>query len=148
MKTVKGNVIVISMDMQLPRPKDDRWLIQGTRGLYSQERNSVFMASKGPGWQKLDKYMKEYDHTWWKTMPEAGMRSQHPGIDYLEIRELLKAIREKKENAARRLRFGHHEFDRAPLGRVHCEGQRSGTGSGFHAREVEDAKTGPSVCRG
>ena len=28
-KTVKGNTIVIAMDMQLPRPYDNRWQIQG-----------------------------------------------------------------------------------------------------------------------
>jgi predicted dehydrogenase len=99
-KTVKGNVIVISMDMQLPRPKDDRWLIQGTRGLYSLERNAVWLLGKSPKpetWESFGPYQKEYDHTWWKTMPAEGMKLGHPGIDYLELRELVKAIREKRQ---------------------------------------------------
>ena len=43
-KTVKGNTIVIAMDMQLPRPYDNRWQIQGTRGLYNEQRDAVFIA--------------------------------------------------------------------------------------------------------
>lgn len=98
-KTVKGKVIVISMDMQLPRPKDDRWLVQGTKGLYSMERNAVFVLDRSPkeAWESFDKYQKEFDHTWWKTIPAEGLRgSGHPGIDYLELREFMKAIREKQ----------------------------------------------------
>ena len=43
-KTVKGNTIVIAMDMQLPRPYDNRWQIQGTRGLYNEQRDAVYIA--------------------------------------------------------------------------------------------------------
>ena len=43
-KTAKGNTIVIAMDMQLPRPYDNRWQIQGTRGLYNEQRDAVFIA--------------------------------------------------------------------------------------------------------
>ena len=47
-KTVKGNTIVIAMDMQLPRPYDNRWQIQGTRGLYNEQRNAVYIEGRKP----------------------------------------------------------------------------------------------------
>ncbi|NQV34082.1 MAG: Gfo/Idh/MocA family oxidoreductase, partial [Phycisphaeraceae bacterium] len=47
-KTKKGKSIVINYDMQLPRPYDNRWLIQGTRGLYDEARNSVYIAGRTP----------------------------------------------------------------------------------------------------
>lgn len=98
-KTANDNVIVISMDMQLPRPKDDRWLVQGTKGVYSLERNAVFLLgkSKGERWDSFDPYLQEWEHTWYKTLPpEGSAQIGHAGIDYLEMRELVKAIREKK----------------------------------------------------
>ena len=32
------------MDMQLPRPYDNRWMIQGTRGRYNEQRDAVYLA--------------------------------------------------------------------------------------------------------
>src|SRR5215469_1856913 len=48
-KTQKGNTIVVNNDMQLPRPYDNRWLIQGTLGLYSEEHNAIYLARKTNG---------------------------------------------------------------------------------------------------
>lgn len=42
-KTKRGNTIVLNNDMQLPRPYDNRWMIQGTEGVYSEERNSIYL---------------------------------------------------------------------------------------------------------
>ncbi len=48
-QTANGKTIVINMDMQLPRPYDNRWLIQGTRGLYNEQRSAVYLAGSGKG---------------------------------------------------------------------------------------------------
>jgi len=47
-RTKKGKSIVINYDMQLPRPYDNRWLIQGTRGLYNEQREAVYLNCPGP----------------------------------------------------------------------------------------------------
>jgi predicted dehydrogenase len=98
-KTSMDSVIVISMDMQLPRPKDDRWLVQGTKGVYSLERNAIFLLdkTKGERWDSFDPYLQEWEHTWYKTLPKEGLQQiGHPGIDFLEMREFVKAIRESR----------------------------------------------------
>jgi hypothetical protein len=44
---------VINYDMQLPRPYSNRWLLEGTLGVYDEEKASIYLTDKSP----------EY-HTW------------------------------------------------------------------------------------
>ncbi|MHC4596358.1 MAG: Gfo/Idh/MocA family oxidoreductase, partial [Planctomycetota bacterium] len=66
-RTKKGKSIVINYDMQLPRPYDNRWLVQGTRGLYNEQRNAVYIKDKSPKyhqWESFQPYQEKYRHTW------------------------------------------------------------------------------------
>lgn len=98
-KTRKGNTLVINNDMQLPRPYDNRWEIQGTRGLYNEQRASVYLAGVSPKevtWEPFAPYQQKYDHAWWKAMrgaPAAG----HGGTDAVEMRLFLEAVRAKSQ---------------------------------------------------
>ena len=98
-KTVKGNTIVIAMDMQLPRPYDNRWLIQGTRGLYNEQRNAVYTADfdpKGESWEPFPPYQSKYDHSLWKKSPAEKLQG-HGGVDEIELREFVRAVRAKTQ---------------------------------------------------
>ncbi len=94
-KTVKGNTIVIAMDMQLPRPYDNRWQIQGTRGLYNEQRDAVSLADKGESWEPFPPYQAKYDHSLWKDATVAGQG--HGGTDVIELREFIRAVRTKTQ---------------------------------------------------
>jgi predicted dehydrogenase len=99
-KTVKGNTIVINYDMQLPRPYDNRWMIQGTNGLYSESRNSVYVHGRSPKyheWESFDPYQEQYEHRWWKEMKQEGAAASHGGTDFLELQEFLRAVRNKSQ---------------------------------------------------
>ncbi|MFH1738860.1 MAG: Gfo/Idh/MocA family oxidoreductase [bacterium] len=98
-KTKKGNTIVINYDMQLPRPYDNRWTIQGTEGIYNEQREAVYLAGRSPEyhqWEPFASYQEQYDHSWWKTSEDIEGRG-HGGCDYLELREFLKAVRAKSQ---------------------------------------------------
>jgi len=47
-RTRKGKTIVINYDMQLPRPYDNRWMIQGTLGVYNEQRDSIYLLDRSP----------------------------------------------------------------------------------------------------
>ncbi len=99
-KTVKGNTIVINYDMQLPRPYDNRWMIQGTNGLYSEPRNALYVHGTSPKyheWESFDPYQEKYDHAWWKQTAQEAAGASHGGTDYLELREFLRAVRAKTQ---------------------------------------------------
>ena len=95
-RTKMGKSIVSNYDMQLPRPYDNRWLIQGTRGLYNEQRNAVYILDKSPQyhqWEPFDPYQEKYEHTWWKKGAQGG----HGGTDYLELQQFVKAVRNKTQ---------------------------------------------------
>jgi predicted dehydrogenase len=99
-RTHNGKTIVINYDMQLPRPYDNRWMIQGTLGIYDEDKQSVYIADKSPKyheWEPFEPYQKEYDHPWWKAFAENPEQYGHGGTDYLELQQFLKAVREKTQ---------------------------------------------------
>ncbi|MCX6622108.1 MAG: gfo/Idh/MocA family oxidoreductase, partial [Acidobacteria bacterium] len=102
-KTKNGNTIVLNNDMQLPRPYDDRWMIQGTEGVYSQEHNSVYLWRRSPKeheWEQFPPYQDRYDHSWWR--PQASVRAPgdpiaagHGGTDHILMRKFFEAVRDR-----------------------------------------------------
>jgi hypothetical protein len=96
-RTRKGKTIVINYDMQLPRPYDNRWLIQGTLGLYDEARNSVYITGRSPKyheWEPFPPYQDEFEHAWWKSMQGEG---SHGGTDPLELKLFVDAVRQKAQ---------------------------------------------------
>ena len=95
-KTHRGSTIVINYDMQLPRPYDNRWMIQGTLGLYDEARSSVYLEGKSPEyhqWEPFPPYQDEYDHSWWKSLPAEKAAAGHGGTDLLELSLFVDAVR-------------------------------------------------------
>jgi predicted dehydrogenase len=107
-KTKKGNTIVVNNDMQTPRPYDNRWEIEGTRGLYNEQRWSVFMDGIVPKgndhhvWERLEPFEKKYEHSLYKALGDPDQRKArgvfgHGEPDYLEMQEFFKAVRNKSQ---------------------------------------------------
>ena len=100
-RTHKGKTIVINYDMQLPRPYDNRWLLQGTSGIYNEQRNAIYIVDKSPEyhqWEPFPTYMDEFNHFWYEDKEwTAGLERGHGGTDYLELLLFLKAVRNKTQ---------------------------------------------------
>ena len=108
-KTHKGNTIVVNNDMQLPRPYDNRWLIQGTLGLYSEEHNALYLAketngsgssstmAQGDEWESFEPYETKFGHSLWKTIPANSPEGGHGGADYLVVREFVNAVKSRTQ---------------------------------------------------
>jgi predicted dehydrogenase len=99
-KTHQGKTIVINYDMQLPRPYDNRWLIQGTLGVYNEQRNALYLEGKSPKhhqWEPFGPYQEKYDHIWWKSLKDELPPNSHGGTDYIELREFLRAVRNRTQ---------------------------------------------------
>ncbi len=104
-KTVNGKTIVINMDMQLPRPYDNRWLIQGTRGLYNEQRNAVYLAGDGKRhaaerWSPFGPQQAAHEHKWWKGKDSVGGKygtAGHGGVDQLQLDLFFDSVRNKTQ---------------------------------------------------
>jgi predicted dehydrogenase len=95
-RTKKGKSIVINYDMQLPRPYDNRWLIQGTRGIYNEQRNAVYIKGKSPKyhqWEPFPPYQEQYRHAWTKEPALGG----HGGTDMRELRLFVRAVKNRTQ---------------------------------------------------
>jgi predicted dehydrogenase len=94
LRTEKGKTVVLNYDMQLPRPYDNRWMLQGTRGVYSEERNSIYLTGVSPAyheWEPFPPYQAKHLHPWWSKGGEGG----HGGADEVTLYQFLLAVRDK-----------------------------------------------------
>ncbi len=99
-RTQRGSTIVINYDMQLPRPYDNRWMVQGTLGLYDEARASVYIAEKSPkyhDWEPFAPYQDEHDHPWWRDLRQRKADGGHGGTDVLELELFVAAVRDKTQ---------------------------------------------------
>ncbi|AQT68740.1 Alpha-N-acetylgalactosaminidase [Anaerohalosphaera lusitana] len=93
-KTKKGKTIVINFDMQSPRPYDNRWMVQGTRGIYNEQRNALYVTGKSPqyhSWEPFPPYHNKYKHEWAK-----NAFGGHDGADGIMLTQFIKSLRENK----------------------------------------------------
>jgi hypothetical protein len=99
-RTRMGKTIVINYDMQLPRPYDNRWMVQGTLGIYDEDRSVVYLTDRSPKyheWEPFAPYQEKYDHAWWREMNASGEAAGHGGTDYLELSKFIEAVRAKRQ---------------------------------------------------
>lgn len=97
-KTKKGKTIYLTNDTVLPRPYDNRWLIQGTKGIYSHEHNAIYLEGRSPQthtWEPFEPYQAKYEHKLWKNAPANVEELGHGGPDYFELAEFVNAVRNK-----------------------------------------------------
>lgn len=69
-RTKKGKTIVINFDMQSPRPYDNRWTAQGTKGVYNEQRDAIYLTGVSPQyhtWEPFPPYHEKYQHPWAKS---------------------------------------------------------------------------------
>jgi predicted dehydrogenase len=95
LKTKSGKTLVINFDMQLPRPYSNRWMLQGTLGVYDEEKSSIYLRPNSPKyheWEPWKPYEEKYNHKWW----QADLSSQsHGGTDYVMLDQFIGSVREK-----------------------------------------------------
>jgi len=99
-RTQQGKTLVINYDMQLPRPYDNRWILQGLLGVYSEDRESVYIEGRSPKyheWEPFAPYQTEFDHAFWKAMTPKELDMGHGGTDLVELKLFVKAVREKTQ---------------------------------------------------
>ena len=93
-RTKLGKSIVINYDMQSPRPYDNRWAVQGTKGIYNEQRNAICFEGKNrrhQQWEPFGPHQKKNQHPWVETASGG-----HGGADGIMLSRFVKAIREDK----------------------------------------------------
>lgn len=93
-KCAHGETIVLFHDTSLPRPYSRGNLVQGTKGIYMEDKMSVAF---GHAWEDFSKYLedKAYLHPIWHNLDEKVLSYGHDGIDYIVIGAFIDSVRNK-----------------------------------------------------
>lgn len=105
-KCAGGETIVLTLDTTLPRFYSRGFTVRGTKGMYEEATDSVFIDSPEDAkndfvWLKeccrnAEKSEAEYEHPIWKKYIEEGVQGSHEGMDYLEFQYWLDALKNDK----------------------------------------------------
>lgn len=109
-KCARGETIVLTLDTTLPRYYSRGFTVRGTKGMYEEVTDSIFLDSPVLPDRKEDSahdfdwlkhcvgnakdYEEEYDHPVWKKYIEEGVRGGHDGMDWLEFETFFRCLRE------------------------------------------------------
>lgn len=99
-KCAKGQTIVLTLDTTLPRAYSRGFTVRGTKGLYAEDTDSVFLDgvhnssdfSWNKQWGNASQYEEKYDHPLWKEY-KGQVRGGHDGMDWLVFRAFIESVK-------------------------------------------------------
>ncbi|HOJ09830.1 MAG TPA: Gfo/Idh/MocA family oxidoreductase [Clostridiales bacterium] len=96
-KCAHGETILIIHDTSLPRPYSRAGRVQGTKGIWMEDNNSIYIEGRSPEhtWESFEDYRNEYEHPLWKEYLDLGVRGGHGGMDYLVLRAFVESVKNK-----------------------------------------------------
>ena len=96
-KCQNGETIVLNHDVTLPRPMTDMGRVQGTKGIWMSEMNSIHVDGRSPEhkWESFDPYRDEYEHPLWTRYRDFGVKEGHHGSDYLLLRDMVESVKRR-----------------------------------------------------
>lgn len=102
-KCAHGETVTLKLDTSLPRFRSRSFLVQGTKGIISEETDCVYLENdvpKEPGKHgrkehmgNLDKYYEKYEHPLWKK--DYG-DDVHGGMDNRMFDDIINCLKEGK----------------------------------------------------
>lgn len=105
-KCANGETIRLTLGTTLPRFYSRNFTVCGTRGMYEENSDSVFLDCEEHrkvewNWLKeqggnADQYVEQYDHPVWKKFLSDGVRGGHGGMDWLVYDEFAACLLEDR----------------------------------------------------
>lgn len=91
-----GEVITVKHDTNLPRPYSLGFRVQGTKGIWMDVSNSIYIEGRSPEshrWENDEEYMADYDHPYWKKFESDAVGAGHGGMDFFVVHEFINAVK-------------------------------------------------------
>ena len=93
-KCANGETVLLTHDCSLPRPYSRAQRVQGTKGLWMEDKNALHFDDFGDErWAPMSEYLESYEHPVWKDFIEGGVKGGHGGMDWLVQRAFIDAIK-------------------------------------------------------
>ncbi len=90
--------ILLQHDTNLPRPYSLGFRVQGTRGIWMDVNNSIYVEgqSKNPHrWDDAKEWLDKYDHPLWKRYGNDAAGAGHGGMDWFVLNGFIEAVKRK-----------------------------------------------------
>ncbi len=92
-----GETISLKLDTTLPRPYSREFTVRGTKGLYEEQTNHVFLDGENHWIGVRDKnnarkYDEKYLPDCWKQVTDEILNAGHGGMDYFEFEAFFDAL--------------------------------------------------------
>ena len=95
-KCDNGQTIMLSHDTNSPRPYSLNYRVQGTKGIWMVDNNSIYIEGMSPEahkWEPDETYMEKYDHPLWKRFEDQATGSGHGGMDFFILRAFVESLK-------------------------------------------------------
>ncbi|MCC8423675.1 Gfo/Idh/MocA family protein [Mucilaginibacter sp. UR6-11] len=95
-----GETVLLSHDTHLPRPYSLGFRVQGTKGLWMDVANSVYIDHKSKeddAWDPAQTWFDKYDHPLWKKYEKFAEGAGHGGMDWFVFNAFVEAVKQKKQ---------------------------------------------------
>ncbi|MCA5963844.1 Gfo/Idh/MocA family oxidoreductase [Blautia sp. RD014234] len=100
-KCAGGETILLTLNTTLPRFYSRDFTVWGTKGMYEEATDSVFLDKIDAAydfkwkekWGNAAEYEKDYEHPTWKKFLAEGIKGSHDGMDWLEFEAFFDSVR-------------------------------------------------------
>ena len=95
-KCENGQTIMLSHDTNSPRPYSLNFRVQGTKGIWQKDAQSMYIEGISPEshrWESEDSYLEKYDHPLWKKFENQASGSGHGGMDFFILRAFIETLK-------------------------------------------------------
>lgn len=97
-ETAKGETIIVTHDVNSPRPYSLGFQVQGAQGVtdfdYHTRRIHVEGKTEGHGWDDMKPWLEKYDHPLWKKYGNSATEAGHGGIDFFVLNAFVESAKE------------------------------------------------------
>lgn len=103
-KCAGGETIKLTHDCTLPRPYSRDYVVQGTRGIYSEPEDGkgrIYIDGMNKdddnwahSWNDFTPWREKYEHPLWSAYEKGGIKAGHGGMDYLVLSAFVDAVYE------------------------------------------------------
>jgi predicted dehydrogenase len=95
-----GETVLLSHDTHLPRPYSLGFRVQGTKGLWMDVNQSVYVdhqSKQDDVWDPAQVWFDKYDHPLWKKYEKQAEGAGHGGMDWFVFNGFIEAVKQKKQ---------------------------------------------------
>jgi predicted dehydrogenase len=93
-----GETILLQHDTNLPRPYSLGFRVQGTKGLWMDVNNSIYIegeSKQAHRWDPAKEWLDKYDHPLWKKYGNDAAGAGHGGMDWFVLNAFIESVKNK-----------------------------------------------------